>query len=71
MRQRNEINTNSMQEEEKMNIDAPSTQDLITMDQLKKMVYNTNIMVHYKNTVLKDDFTVAEYHIEENSQLLI
>ena len=71
MRQRNEINTNSMQEEEKMNIDAPSTQDLITMDQLKKMVYNTNIMIHYKNTVLKDDFTVAEYHIEENSQLLI
>ena len=71
MRQRNEINTDSLQEEEKMNIDPPSMQNLVSMEQLKKMVYDTNIMINYKNTVLKDDFTVAEYRIEENSQLLI
>jgi hypothetical protein len=71
MRQRNEINTDSLQEEEKMSIDPPSMQNLVSMEQLKKMVYDTNIIINYKNTVLKDDFTVAEYHIEENSQLLI
>ena len=59
------------EEEEKMNIDSFTPQNILTIDQLKKMVYNTNIMIHYKNAVLKDDFMVADYHIEENSTLLI
>jgi hypothetical protein len=36
MRQRNEINIDSIQEEEKMNIDPPSMQNLLSMEQLKK-----------------------------------
>ena len=67
----NKENNIITEEAEKMNIDVPVGQNILTIEQLKKMVYDTNIMIHYKNTVLKDDFFVADYHIEENSTLLI
>ena len=66
----NNININDKSEEEKMNIDIPSNSPL-NMEQFKKMVYNTNIIINYKNTVLKDEFSVADYHIEDNTTLLI
>ena len=71
LNQRNNINTNSIQEEEKMNLDSPELRSILTMEQFKKEVYTTNILLNYKNTVLKDEFTVADYKIEENSKLFI
>ena len=71
LNQRNNINTNSIQEEEKMNLDTPELKYTLTMEQFKKEVYATNILINYKNTVLKDEFTVADYKIEENSRLFI
>ena len=71
LNQRNNINTNSIQEEEKMNLDSPELKYTLTMEQFKKEVYATNIIINYKNTVLKDEFTVADYKIEENSRLFI
>ena len=68
LNQTNNINTI---EEEKTNSDYSNLVNYVTMDEFKKMVYNTNIMILYKNTVLKDDFTVADCHLEENSKLLI
>ena len=68
MNQKNNINTI---EEEKTNSDNSNLLNYLTMDEFKKMVYNTNIIILYKNTVLKDDFTVADCHLEENSKLLI
>ena len=68
MNQRNNINTI---EEEKTNNDNSGLINYVTMDQFKKMVYSTNIIILYKNSVLKDDFMVADYHLEENAKLLI
>ena len=68
LNQANNINTI---EEEKTNSDNLNLVNYVTMDEFKKMVYNTNIMILHKNTVLKDDFTVADCHLEENSKLLI
>ena len=42
------VEHNRIQEEEKMNIDPPSMQNLVSMEQLKKMVYDTNIIINYK-----------------------
>ena len=35
------------------------------------MVYYSSIIISYKNIVLKGDFLVADYHIEDKSALLI
>ena len=67
----NHINRINTIEEEKTNSDNTNLVNYITMDEFKKMVYNTNIIILHKNTVLKDDFTVADCHLEENSKLLI
>ena len=54
-----------------MNIESPTLRNLLSMEQFKKIVYDSSIIISYKNTVLKDDFLVADYHIEEKSTLLI
>ena len=64
-------NYNDIYEEEKMNIESPTLRNLLSMEQFKKIVYDSSIIISYKNTVLKDDFLVADYHIEEKSTLLI
>ena len=54
-----------------MDEDLPQLKMSLDMDTFKKMVYGTNIIINYKNAVLKDDYTVADYHMEENAKLLI
>ena len=54
-----------------MNLEPSPPPSLLTMEQFKKMVYDSSIIISYKNTVLKDDFLVADYHIEDKSTLLI
>ena len=73
LNEQNNINTNRIvsEEEEKMNIEGQALKSTLTLEQLLKMVYDTNIIITYKNTVLKNEFTVADYHIEENDKLLI
>ena len=67
----NYYNLNEIYEEEKMNLEPSPPPSLLTMEQFKKMVYDSSIIISYKNTVLKDDFLVADYHIEDKSTLLI
>ena len=70
-KQINNRNNNNLREEEKMDEDLPQLKMSLDMDTFKKMVYGTNIIINYKNAVLKDDYTVADYHMEENAKLLI
>ena len=45
---------------------------ITSIDELKKEVYKTNILINNKGKVLKDDeFTLADYNIENNANLLI
>ena len=44
---------------------------LNSIEDLKKEVYKTNIIIHYKNNVLKDDYTLADYKVENNDNLMI
>ena len=69
--QRQYFNSNNMYEEEKTNIKTKHCKIYYQWKNLKKMVYDSSIIISYKNTVLKDDFFVADYHIEDNSTLLI
>ena len=69
--QRNNINTHEIMEEEKMQENDNQFQNVLTLEQFKKMVYDSSIILTYKNTVLQDDFTVADYKIEQDSKLLI
>lgn len=61
--------------EEDNTISTSSTPDLQktlnSVEDLKKIVYNTSIIIHYKNSVLKDDFTLADYKVENNDNLII
>ena len=44
---------------------------LLSIDDLKKEVYKTNIIINYKTSVLKDDYTLADYNIANNDSLII
>ena len=44
---------------------------LNTVEDLKKEVYKTNIIIHYKTNVLKDDYTLADYKVENSDNLII
>jgi uncharacterized ubiquitin-like protein YukD len=53
----------------KQNPDLQKT--LNSVEDLKKEVYKTNIIIHYKTNVLKDDYTLADYKVENNDNLII
>ena len=44
---------------------------LNSIEDLKKEVYKTNIIIHYKTNVLKDDYTLADYKVENHDNLMI
>ena len=59
---------NNMIEENKMNL----LPNISSIDDLKKEVYKTNIIINYKNKVLQDDeFTLADYKVDNNDNLTI
>jgi len=44
---------------------------LNSVEDLKKNVYKTSIIIQYKNNVLKDEFLLADYKVENNDTLMI
>ena len=44
---------------------------LSTIDELKKEVYKTNILISYKNRILQDEFSLSDYKVENNANLTI
>ena len=44
---------------------------LSSIEDLKKEVYRTNILINYKNKILQDEYTLADYNIEKDSNLVV
>ena len=44
---------------------------LSSIEDLKKEVYKTNILINYKNKTLQDEYSLADYNIEKDSNLVI
>ena len=44
---------------------------LSSIDELKKEVYKTNILIQFKTKILQDEYTLADYNIENNNNLTI
>ena len=42
-----------------------------SIEDFKKEVYRTNILINYKNKVLQDEYTLADYNVENNGNLII
>ena len=65
-------------EEDNNNISTTSEQNvnalkstLSSIEDLKKEVYKSNILINYKNKVLQDEYTLADYNLENDSNLVI
>ena len=44
---------------------------LMSIDELKKEIYKTNILINFKNNTLQDEYTLADYNVENNCNLTI
>ena len=44
---------------------------LTSIDELKKEVYKTNILIQFKNKILQDEYTLADYNVENNNNLTV
>ena len=45
--------------------------NITSLDELKKEIYRTNILVQFRTKILQDEYTLADYNIENNNNLTI
>ena len=54
------------------NVICPNNSNsIVNIDQLKKSIYQTGIMLQSKGKILKDNFKLFDYNLEDNSRIIV